>query len=93
MSGSAASMFDLASLADYVYTPAQTGLIPASWTVLLSSQVGGRNPYQSQLYGFYAEAFKNPSTQEIVVAIRGTQQVQNYLSDLTRSVGDYELPA
>jgi hypothetical protein len=81
-----ANLFDLASICSYLYNPGNTTDLPTDaggWTVLRNIYP---NPKTNNADGFYAEAFKNVQTGEIVIAIRGTvpslPEGQNLLEDL-----------
>jgi pimeloyl-ACP methyl ester carboxylesterase len=81
-----ANLFDLASICSYLYNPGNTTDLPTDaggWTVLRNIYP---NPKTNDADGFYAEAFKNVQTGEIVIAIRGTvpslPEGQNLLEDL-----------
>ena len=79
-----ADLLDLASLDSYLYTPGTSSLQSiddGAWAPLNNI---APNPDISGPYGFYAEAFKNSQTGEIVIAIRGTvpTMVANIAEDL-----------
>ena len=79
-----ANLLDLASLANWVYTNHNGSLLPSdagAWDPLpLTPDVAslGNDPK----YGFYAAAFKNRVTGEIVIAMRGTENRLNLIHDL-----------
>lgn len=76
MSNSVTNLFDIAALAAWTYDPKGTGVpntLPSdvgAWRVL---QLNGQPAVLDKTSdGFYAEAFKNSQTGEIVISIRGT---------------------
>ena len=73
-----ANLFDLASFDSYVYQPSKRNLLPTdsgTWNSL-------RTPTK-MTDGFYAQAFQNAGSHEIVIAIRGTiPSFSNDIEDL-----------
>ena len=86
-----ATLSDLSSLADWVYTNHSQTLLPSGWNVLKLSPLAAQ--YQSDVNaGFYAAAFQNTVTGEIVIASRGSENRLNYLHDVEMMSAGVPIP-
>jgi hypothetical protein len=89
MSSSQADLYDLSFISSWIYrgdisSPAGQSALPAGWIV--------RRTETDPLVGFQAAELENTSTHEIVIAVRGTDDIQNLLEDFTLGYTSQLLP-